>query len=374
MSYSTIGSTVRRPALGLSWLLLMLVFALACASSESAPTPTSVPDTTKRILVVHSYSTAFPLTKELNDGIIEGLSREGLARGRDYVLETFFMDTRVNFTKPDQIEQRAAEALEMLRAFSPDILFVSDDNALKDVAIKYVEENAGVPLPTVFAGINIDPTVYTPINSLDSPGGSITGVLERIPYAKAFEVGKRLFPGATTVVILGDRALSSEVVRGTFERDYPETGDRPLEVLDFLLLKTFDEWKSAVLDYQEKVDVIAVLDFHQLEDDSGEVVPAQDVVRWMVEANKLPELGLVSDWAEQGILVAVGNSGFKTGAYVGALGADILNGEDPATFPIVDPQVIDVKFNLERARTLGIEFPPDELASAAEVYETIGEE
>ncbi len=72
--------------------------------------------------------------------------------------------------------------------------------------------------------------------------------------------------------------------------------------------------------------------------------------------------------------MAVGNSGFKTGSYVGSLGADILNGEDPATVPIVDPQVIDVKFNLERARTLGIEFPPDELASAAEVYETIGEE
>ncbi len=205
------------------------------------------------------------------------------------------MDTRVNFTNPDQIEQRASEALEKLRDFDPDILFVTDDNALKDVAVKYVEENAGVAVPTVFSGINVDPTIYQPIDRLDSPGGPITGALERIPYTKALEVGKRLFPGATKVVILADGGSSSEVVRGTFEQDYPETGDRPLEVLDFLLLKTFDEWKNAVLDYQDRADIIAILNFHQLEDVNGEVVPAQDVVRWMVEENRLPELALVSD-------------------------------------------------------------------------------
>ena len=68
---------------------------------------------------------------------------------------------------------------------------------------------------------------------------------------------------------------------------------------------------------------------------------------------------------------AVGNSGLKTGAYVGGLGADILNGADPATMPIVDPKQTDTTFNLARARSLEIEFPPDELAAADNVFETI---
>ena len=137
-------------------------------------------------------------------------------------------------------------------------------------------------------------------------------------------------------------------------------------------METFEEWKRAVVDYQGKADLIAVVNFHQLRDASGEIVPPAEVIDWMVAENKLPELGLVADWARDGILVAVGNSGLKTGAYVGGLGADILNGADPAAVPIVDPKQTDTNFNLARARSLGIEFQPSELDKADAVYDTIG--
>ena len=45
-----------------------------------------------------------------------------------------------------------------------------------------------------FSGINVAPSVYAPIQSLDAPGGPITGMLERIPYDEIFRLGKRLFP------------------------------------------------------------------------------------------------------------------------------------------------------------------------------------
>ena len=104
----------------------------------------------------------------------------------------------------------------------------------------------------------------------------------------------------------------------------------------------------------------------------GAIVPSAEVIDWMVAKNRLPELGLMADWARDGILVAVGNSGLNTGAFAGALGADILNGADPATEPIIDPKQTDTNFNLARARGLGIEFPPSELAAADTVFEAIG--
>ena len=91
----------------------------------------------------------------------------------------------------------------------------------------------------------------------------------------------------------------------------------------------------------------------------------------MVAENNLPELGLAANWTRDGILVAVGNSGLKTGAYVGALGADIQNGADSVTVPIIDPKQTDTNFNLARARVLGIEFPHNELAAAETVFEAI---
>ena len=363
-------STLRiRPALVL--VLAILAMTAGCDASVSEPATAEVDDA-RRVLIVHSYSDAFLWTREIGQGITQGLARRGLVRDHDYLLETFAMDTRITFTSPRQIEERANEALVAIGTFRPDLLFVTDDIALERVAVPYAEQNPGAPLPTIFAGINVDPTVYAPIVSLDQPGGSITGTLERIPYAEAFATAKRLFPDATRVVIVADGGASSEAVRASFVRDYRDRDAGPLEVLDFLRLNTFADWKRAVVEYQDKADLIAVLNFHQLRDERGSIVPARDVIEWMVAENKLPEVGLVADWAREGLLVAVGNSGLKTGAYVGALGADIINGDDPGAVPIVDPKQIDVKFNAERARTLGIELPPNELEAADAVYQTIG--
>ena len=364
--------SIPRIALGLTSLLVALAVTVACDSPTAAPTGTAAADETPRIFVVHSYSAEFSWTRELHEGIIQGLAQKGLIKDRDYQLLTFEMDTRINFTSPQQIEQRAAEALEALRAFEPDLLFVTDDVALEHVAVRYTEESPDTPLPTVFAGVNIDPTIYAPINSLDAPGGTITGALERIPHTEAFATARRLFPDVTSVVILADAGSGAAAVRTAFQRDNQAANTRPIEVLDFLLLQTFEQWKRAVVDYQDKADLIAVLNFHQLRDASGEIVPPTEVIDWMVAENNLPELGLVANWARDGILVAVGNSGLKTGAYVGALGADILNGADPATMPIIDPKQTDTNFNLARARSLGIEFPPNELTAADAVFETIG--
>ena len=364
--------SIPRIALGLASLLVALAVAVACDSPTATPGGTAAADQTPRIFVVHSYSAEFSWTRELHEGIIQGLAQEGLIRDRDYQLQTFEMDTRINFTSPQQVQQRAAEALDALRAFGPDLLFVTDDVALEHVAVRYTEESPDAPIPTVFAGVNIDPTIYAPINSLDEPGGTITGALERIPHTEAFAAARRLFPDVTRVVILADAGPGAAAVRTAFQRDNQAADARPFEVLDFLLLETFEEWKRAVVDYQDKADLIAVVNFHQLRDASGDIVPPDQVIDWMVAENKVPELGLVADWARDGILLAVGNSGLKTGAYVGALGADILNGADPGTTPIVDPKQTDTNFNLARARSLGIEFQPSELDKADAVYDTIG--
>ena len=369
-----IGSKVR--AAGLLGLLTALVSVVGCEEPKPiSPEPTSPEsESATRVLIVHSYSDVFQWTHELNEGIIEGLSRAGYTEGQEYKLETFFMDTRLTYTSPEQVSQRAAEALEMMKSFAPDILFVTDDNALKEVAVSYALENPGRSVPMVFSGINVDPSIYAPIQTLDAPGGPITGVLERIPYFEIFELGKRLFPDASKIVILADGGSSSNFVAGTFQEDYLDSESQPLEVVDFILFQTFAAWKEAVLEYQDKADIIGILNYHQLTDEDGSIVASRDVVKWMTENNMLPELGLVSEWAEDGILVSAGNSGYKTGIYAGVLGGDILNGRDPGTVPIIDAKEIDAKYNLRRARMLGIDFPPGELVAAAEVFHTIGSE
>jgi ABC-type uncharacterized transport system substrate-binding protein len=230
--------------------------------------------------------------------------------------------TKVTYTTPEQIEQRAEIALDLIAEFEPDIVFVNDDNALKYVAVEYTLKHPDKKLPFVFSGVNVDPTIYDPIKSLEMPGGPITGALERFSYYECFSLGKRIFPNASKIVLLADSSPSSTFVVEAFKERYLE-----------------------------------------------KIVP--EVVNWTIHNSKLPELGVLTFHAEDGFLAAAGVSGYKTGIYVGVIGGEILEGSNPATIPIVDPKVVDIAFNLERAEMLGIEIPATELVEATKVFHSI---
>jgi hypothetical protein len=83
--------------------------------------------------------------------------------------------------------QSSAEiVLDLIEEFKPDIVFVNNDKALKYVGVEYTKRHPEKELPFVFSGINLDATIYDPIESLEMPGGSITWALERVPYYEAF--------------------------------------------------------------------------------------------------------------------------------------------------------------------------------------------
>ena len=326
-----------------------------------------------RVLVVNSYHEGMEWEQDIQKGIVEGLSRAGYTEGQDYELKTFCMDTKVTYTTPEQIEQRAEIAIDLIEEFKPDIVFVNNDNALKYVGVEYTKRHPEKELPFVFSGINLDPTIYDPIESLEVPGGPITGALERIPYYEAFSLGKRIFPDASNIVLLADSSPSSNLVVSTSKEQYlGKVTDLPLQVIDYIQVETFQEWKEKVAEYQTKADFIGITNYHQLRDENGKVVPAPEVAKWTVHNNKLPELGLVATYAGDGVLAAAGVSYYKTGVYVGVVGGEILGGSNPAIIAIVDPRAVEITFNLERAEMLGIDIPATELVEATEVFHSIG--
>jgi ABC-type uncharacterized transport system substrate-binding protein len=201
----------------------------------------------------------------------------------------------------------------------------------------------------------------------------ITGTLERFPYYEAFALAKRLSPGAENIVLLADSSTSSTAVIDNFKATYLDVvNSSPLEVIGPIQLDTFDAWKAAVTEYQTKADFIGIITYHQLRDESGNVVPAQDVVNWTIANSDLPEVGFLTFHAEDGFLSTAGVDGYKTGIYTGVIGGEILKGTGPGTIPIIDPQAVEIAFNVCRASMLGITIPAAELAAADKVFHTIG--
>lgn len=346
--------------------LLMSCFGLS-ACSENGTTPAL------KVLIIHSYHEDWSWDQDVQRGIMEGLSRKGYVEDQDYEIKTFYMDTKVTYTATEQIEQRAETAIGLIKKFGPDIVFVNDDNALKYVAVRYVERYPDGQLPFVFCGINTNPSDYTPIQSLDVPGGSITGLLERFPYFEAFSLGKRMLPDASKIVLLADPSPSSTFVINAFQERYVDTTvNSPLQIIGPFQLSTFDEWKAKVTQYQAEADFLGIMTYHQLRDENGNIVPASQVVDWTVHNSMLPEIGFLTFHAEDGFLAAAGVSGEDTGIYAGVIGGEIIGGANPGTIPIVDPGVVYIALNLAREEMLEISIPAAELASADEVFHSIG--
>ena len=328
-----------------------------------------------KLLVVHSYHEAWAWDQDIQRGIIEGLSRRGYIQDQDYELKTFYMDTKITYTTTEQMKERAEIALDLIDEYEPDMVFTNDDDALRHVAVEYAKRNPQKHLPFVFCGVNGDPLAYSPIIvSLAAPGGPITGALERFPFHEALSLAKRLNPSATRIVLLADASPSSTFVVNSFQQEYLDVvTNSPLEVIGLFQVQTFQEWQAKAAGYQTEADFLGFITYHQLRDENGQRVPAPEVVDWTVHHSHLPEIGFLTFHAEDGFLAAAGVSGYDTGIYVGVMGGEILGGRDPGTIPIVDPQVTDIVFNLERANMLAMTIPAAELAKAARVFQHIGQ-
>jgi ABC-type uncharacterized transport system substrate-binding protein len=346
-------------------LALIAVFAAAC---DGDSTPLSQGGSDKpRVLIVHSYDNGFRWSAEQNDGIIEGLKRGGFDED-DYDLRVFYMDARVNFTTNELIALRADIAFKTIDEFMPQVVFLTDDTAVEEVAVPYIEEHPDTDIAFVFSNFNGDP-LHLPIESVEAPGVNLTGTLERIPFTDGLDAARRVFPSASHAVIFADESPSSRTVMEAFRRSQTNDGaEYPLQVVDFIQIDTFEEWKDKVDEYREEADVIGVINYHRIKDASGNIVLPKEVIKWTLENSRIPMFGLISDWSADGVAMSFGNSGFDTGVFVGQRGAEVLNGADAGTMPIVDPHQYEMTFNTTTIEKEKINVPQDELNKAAETF------
>lgn len=316
----------------------------------------------QRVLLLHSYHEEYIWLQNVNRGILQALEEERYFPEKNIQVESFYMDTKRK-TTPEWKESVAVQAIEKITAWKPHVVIASDDNAQAYV----VKKLAGTATPFVFLGVNADPMDYGYLQSPESPGGNVTGCIERERFELSLALLKQLVPGIQRIAVICDDGPTGRPIMQRVQSSAAEAG---VSIVAASQIGRFSDWKRFVLDVQDKADALLVIVYHTLRDDSGNHVDPDAVLNWTVTNNRLPDFGFWKWAVEGGLLCSEAISGYQQGHYAGTVAAYVLAGQSPGEFAVQMPRRGEICINKARANMLGVRIPP-ELAKSATIYDTI---
>lgn len=303
----------------------------------------------KKILVVHSYDRNFAWTADIDAALQRTFALHHIH------VRTVFMDTNRKHDKT-QLIAAGQEAAQIMETFKPDVVIASDDNAQLYFAARFAG-NSSAP-SFVFCGVNEPPSKY------GYPAENVTGIVEELAWAKSLNLLRRLQPSIRKVSVLMDARPSSRA-----GADMMRTATPPDIEASWTSIDTFDKWRHLVRTANADHDALAILNFNDLNDEKGQIVPASEVMLWTRENAAVPTVGFFDYTIADGALCGVIQTGFEHGTLAAAMALRILSGERASDIPIMTTVQGLTMINLNTASKLQIEIPALLLQEAAAIVE-----
>ena len=220
---------------------------------------------------------------------------------------------------------------------------------------------ATTKIPIVFV-IDGDPVNIGLVDSLNNPGGNITGMSLIAPALEAKRLGllRELVPKSTMIGVLANE-------------DYPDT-DRQLAGVENAASEIGQ--KISIQNVRSERDLAgAFTTLSQLQVDALLVAAdplfseMHDQIVALATRYKMPAIYASREFVIAGGVMSYGASAADAHRGAGTYAGKILKGAKPADLPVQLPTKFDLVINLKAAKTLGLTVPPSLLTSADEVIE-----
>jgi putative ABC transport system substrate-binding protein len=217
-------------------------------------------------------------------------------------------------------------------------------------------------IPVVFVSTS-DPLEYHLVQSLNRPGGNVTGVsLTAVALApKRFELLLELLPQATEIALLVNPTTATTTPAEL--RDVPAAAHsrgRTIHVVEAAGESDFEEAFATLVRDGAQALIVGT---------DPLFVRGRDHLVALAARHKIPAIYDRREFADAGGLIAYGTSvatGYRRGGvYVG----QILKGAKPADLPVEQAATFELAINLKTAAALGLTIPPGLIAIADAVIE-----
>jgi putative ABC transport system substrate-binding protein len=216
-------------------------------------------------------------------------------------------------------------------------------------------------IPIVFL-TGRDPVELGFVDSLNRPGGNLTGVslLNDALVAKRLELLRELVPSATTVAFLINPSNRNHHSHAKMLEAVAHAGGQQLIVLGAASDQDFEPAFSTLARQRAKGLIVAPDPF--LDSRRERLVK-------LATSHSVPTIFQWREFVQAGGLISYGTSLADAHREVGIYTGKILKGAKPADLPVVQPTRIELFVNLRTAKTLGLMVPTSILLRADEVIE-----
>ncbi|BEH03356.1 hypothetical protein SDC9_105379 [bioreactor metagenome] len=317
-------------------LLLCVALAMTACSSGSDSSGASAE---KPLQIGIAQIVDHPSLNALRDGFIEAMTAAGYVEGKDVVYD-------LKNAAGDQVT-----LTNIASSFTDKDLVVA---IATPTAITLAQALPNTPL--FFAGVT-DPVGAGLVDSLDAPGGMITGTSDMPPIADQLALIKEITPDAATIGLLYTSGeVNSQIQARMVAEAAPALG-----------LSVREATVTASSEVRQGAESLTGVDCYFVGTDNT-IISGVEALVAVAEERKVPLYVSDPDSIDRGAMAALAVDYHAQGVQTGQMAAQFLaDGGKPGDIPVAVAKDLQVSLNLQAAERMGVTIPQSVIDTAVKV-------
>jgi PAS domain S-box-containing protein len=272
------------------------------------------------IFMLHSYSQEYPWTKRQHEGYLRKLT--ALVPG-EISAQVEYLDTkRVPYTT-EYADMFAGYLAKKYAGFQPELIYVSDDNALLFALAHLTRIFPKVPI--FFSGIN-DRAMKQRIDPRQ-----VTGVFEEKEIAPNLYLMRHLAPEVRDILVVGDESETYKAIRTEL---LVELARQPDIRTQFVSSGRIEQLVAALQARKQRFVFLTTLG--AMRDAAGNTLTLPEILAAIVKAGRFIIISMEDVYLYPGVLGGYVTSGDKQGASAAELSARYLAGSAVAAIKPIE--------------------------------------
>jgi putative tryptophan/tyrosine transport system substrate-binding protein len=276
----------------------------------------------------------------------QGLQETGLIVDRDVAITQRLADGQYD-RLPALAANLVKQRVNLIAALAPPAAFAAKAET--------------TTIPIVFVGA-LDPVKAGLVESLNRPGGNITGVtfIGATLGAKRLELARELVPNVDLIALLTHPSSPDALEELRDVQNVAKAIGQQVLVVPATSDRNFEQAFAFIA--QQRAGVLLVGQDPFFFQSTAQLIA-------LAARHRIPAIFGTNESAAEGGLMSYGASIQDAWRLAGTYAGRILKGAKPAELPIVQPTRFDLVINLKTAKALGLTVPPSLLARADELIE-----